>query len=118
MTSRIKTGFILAIVAHLLAWGPIVYYVISYINAMQIIEGEQNVSSHFDYSFLASFGSIAVALGIVSMILLGGRSVDNSARPFKIIGRILDITTFVLVAAVGILVALTVLYVIAAFAGF
>lgn len=99
MTRRVKTGFILSIFAHILSWGPIIYFIVAYMDVVRVIEGDYSGShiGSLNYSLLSSIGTVAVVLGVISMINLGRRTDEPKDLPYRTAGRILDISAFVLV---------------------
>ena len=98
MTKRVKTGFILSIFAHILSWGPIIYFLVNYMTLKAILDGTSNTShvSTLNYYFLSSAGTVGVVLGIIALINLGRRTDNPKDLPFKTAGRVLAISAFIL----------------------
>ena len=118
MNGKIKTGFILSIIAHILSWGPFIYLCIAFTQYMQIIEQGSSNMPRFNYSILGSAGSFAVCLGVASLILISGRTDDPKIRPYKVWGRILSISAFVIVGSVALFVLGAILYALYTLVGF
>lgn len=117
MTGKIKTGFVLSIIAHILSWGPFIYLCILLYQYYQLVE-QGSSSVRFNYSFLGSTGSFAVCLGVAALILIGGRTDDPKIRPYKTWGRILSISAFAIVGIVVLIVVVAFLYSLAYIFGF
>ena len=117
MTGKIKTGFVLSIIAHILSWGPLIYTCLAFYQYYQLIE-QGSSSIRFNYSLLGSTGSFAVCLGVAALILIGGRTDDPKIRPYKTWGRILSISAFALVGIVVLIVVAAFLYSLAYIFGF
>ena len=114
MTPKLKAGFILSIIAHILSWCPILYWGYAYCYVNHVFDDVPvNSTAHFEYSYVYYGSILAIALAIVSLVLIGGRSVDPKARPFKIWGKILSISGIVMVASTGLIIVFFVLYLLA-----
>lgn len=117
MNGRIKTGFVLSIIAHILSWGPFIYLCILLYQYYQLVE-QGSSSVRFNYSLLGSTGSFAVCLGVAALILIGGRTDDPKIRPYKTWGRVLSISAFAIVGIVVLIVVAAFLYSLAYIFGF
>ena len=42
MTPKLKTGFTLSIIGHVLAWCPVIYWVVTYLQYLSIGEGRNS----------------------------------------------------------------------------
>ena len=108
MTKRVKTGFILSIFAHILSWGPAIYFLVNYMALKAILEGTSDTShvSTLNYYFLSSAGTVAIVLGIIALVNLGRRTDNPKDLPFKTAGRVLAISAFILVGLVAVIIAI------------
>ena len=109
MTRRVKTGFILSIFAHILSWGPVIYFLLNYMAVKAILEGTSDSASHIptlNYDLLSSASTVAIVLGVVALINLGRRTDNPKDLPFKTAGRVLAISAFILVGLVAVLIAI------------
>lgn len=113
MTPKLKTGFTLSIIGHILAWCPVIYWAVTYFQYLSIVEdGTYNSSFGMNY-YLFSFGSsVAIALCIVSLILIRSRDVEPEAKKYKLWSKILAISGLALVGGCSLLVGLFALYAI------
>lgn len=110
MTNKVKAGFILSIVSHVLAWCPTIYWILAYISVKQLSEGGSSNIGTLNYSFLSSMGTFAIATGVASLVLIGGSSTDPKVNTTKILGRVFAISGFVLTLGVGLFVIFAFLY--------
>ena len=110
MTPKLKTGFTLSIIGHILAWCPVIYWVVTYLQYLNI--GEDSINSSFSMNYyLFYYGSfVAIALCIVSLILIRSRNVEPEARKYKLWSKILAISGLGLVGGSVLLVLFFALY--------
>ena len=112
MTPKLKTGFTLSIIGHVLAWCPVIYWVVTYLQYLSIGEDGYNSSFSMNY-YLFYYGSfVAIALCIVSLVLIRSRNVEPEARKYKLWSKILAISGLALVGGCSLLVGLFALYAI------
>ena len=110
MTPKLKTGFTLSIIGHILAWCPVIYWVVTYLQFLSIGEDGYNSSFSMNY-YLFYYGSfVAIALCIVSLVLIRSRNVEPEARKYKLWSKILSISGLALVGGCSLLVGLLALY--------
>ena len=115
MTTKVKTGFILSIVAHLLAWAPLIYWATAFYVSFQAIEGSDSsayteLAGHFDYSLVSLASTAAIALAIASLVLLG-RGNDPQVKAYKTWGRVLSISGLALIGLTSAAIVFTLLYI-------
>ena len=109
MTKTVKTGFILSIFAHILSWGPAIYFLVNYMALKAILEGTSNSTSYLptlNYYLLSSAGTVAIVLGIIALVNLGRRTDNPKDLPFKTAGRVLAISAFILVGLAAVIIAI------------
>ena len=112
MTPKLKTGFTLSIIGHILAWCPVIYWVSTYLQYFSI--GEEGIVNSFtmNYYLFSFLSSVAIALCIVSLILIRSRDVEPEAKKYKLWSKILAISGLALVGGCSLLVGLFALYAI------
>ena len=112
MTPKLKTGFTLSIIGHILAWCPVIYWVATYLRYFSI--GEDSIVNSFtmNYYLFSFLSSVAIALCIVSLILIRSRDVEPEAKKYKLWSKILAISGLALVGGCSLLVGLFALYAI------
>ena len=110
MTPKLKTGFTLSIIGHVFAWCPVIYWVVAYLRYFNI--GEDGYDSSFSMNYyLFYYGSfVAIALCIVSLVLIRSRNVEPEARKYKLWSKILAISGLGLVGGSVLLVLFFALY--------
>ena len=110
MTPKLKTGFTLSIIGHILAWCPVIYWVVTYLQYLSIGEDGYNSSFSMNY-YLFYFGSfVAIALCIVSLTLIRSRNVEPEAKKYKLWSKILAISGLGLVGGSVLLILFFALY--------
>lgn len=110
MTPKLKTGFTLSIIGHVLAWSPVIYWVSTYLQYLNIGEDSINSSFSMNYYLFSFLSSVAIALCIVSLILIRSRDVEPEAKKYKLWSKILAISGLALVGGCSLLVGLFALY--------
>jgi hypothetical protein len=112
MTPKLKTGFTLSIIGHILAWCPVIYWVVTYLQYLSIGEDSINSSFSMNYYLFSFLSSVAIALCIISLILIRSRDVEPEAKKYKLWSKILAISGLALVGGCSILIGLFALYAI------
>lgn len=114
MTQKLKTGFILSIIAHVLSWAPIAYWGISCYTAYKISQDPNNyVSVHLNYYLFYFATIVAIALCIVSLTMARSKSNEPKVRTYKVLARVFAISGLVLIVASALIVAIAFLYALA-----
>ncbi len=112
MTPKLKTGFTLSIIGHVLAWCPVIYWIVTYLQYLSIGEDSINSSFSMNYYLFSFLSSVAIALCIVSLILIRSRNVEPEAKKYKLWSKILAISGLALIGGCSLLVGLFALYAI------
>ena len=114
MTPKLKTGFILSIIAHILSWAPIAYWGITYYTAYKMSQDPNGgVSVHLNYYLFYFATIVAIALCIVSLTMTRSRSTEPKVRTFKVLARVFAISGLVLIVASALIDAVAFLYTLA-----